>query len=184
MDHRVDVAHRFGRQTTCHLGWNDAGLVPSNRGSCRVDRRVTRLGNLTSRGVFALRDPIRPVGVHLAGAIGLDPSFREQLPIERQELGFVESLKAFAADAGYHVGECVVLPVLPGCGIDRRFDSREPLGEELDDCASGRADDSGAIGLAHRFAAGFPCLFFGVEAALGDPRVIASRRSLSGARNL
>ena len=61
--HRVDVAHGFGRHTTCHLRWNDAGLVPPSRCPCRVDRRITRFGYLTSRGVFALRDPIRPVGV-------------------------------------------------------------------------------------------------------------------------
>lgn len=61
--HRVDVAHGFGRQTTCDLRWIDAGVIPPSRCPCRVDRRITRFGYLTSRGVFALRDPIRPVGV-------------------------------------------------------------------------------------------------------------------------
>ena len=175
VDHRVDVVHRFGRQTTCHLLWNNAGLVPSNRCSRCVEGRFARIGNLTSRGGFALRDSIRPVGVHLAVAVALDPSFCEQLPVEPQELGFVEPLKAFAADPGDHVRVGIVFPVLPRCGIDRWFDGREPFGEELGDGAGGRFHDAAAIGLCHRFAAGLPCLFLGVEAALGDPRVFARR---------
>jgi hypothetical protein len=111
--HRVDVAHRFGRQTTCHLLWNNAGLVPSNRCSRCVDRRLARIGNLTSRGGFALRDSVRPVGVYLAVAVALDPSFCERLPVEPQEFGFVEPLKAFAADPGDHVRVGIVFPVLP-----------------------------------------------------------------------
>ena len=87
VDHRVDVAHRFGRQTTCHLLWNNAGLVPSNRCSRCVDRRLARIGNLTSRGGFALRDSIRPVGVYLAVAVALDPSFCEQLPRRASRVG-------------------------------------------------------------------------------------------------
>ena len=154
---------------------NNAGLVPSNRCSRCVDRRLARIGNLTSRGGFALRDTIRPVGVHLAVAVALDPSIREQLPVEPQELGFVEPLKAFAADPGDHVRVGIVFPVLPRGGIDRWFDGREPLGEELGDGASGRFHDAAAIGLCHRFAAGLPCLFLGVEAALGDPRVFVRR---------
>ena len=82
---------------------NNAGLVPSNRCSRCVEGRFARIGNLTSRGGFALRDSIRPVGVHLAVAVALDPSFCEQLPVEPQELGFVEPSKAFAADPGDHV---------------------------------------------------------------------------------
>ena len=108
---------------------NNAGLVPSNRCSRCVEGRFARIGNLTSRGGFALRDSIRPVGVHLAVAVALDPSFCEQLPVEPQELGFVEPSKAFAADPGDHVR------VGPRCGIDRWFDGREPLGEELGDGA-------------------------------------------------
>ena len=154
VDHRVDVAHRFGRQTTCHLLRNNAGLVPSNRCSRCVDRRFARIGNLTSRGGFARRDSVRPVGVYLAVAVALDPSFCEQLPVEPQELGFVEPLKAFAADPGDHVRVGIVFPVLPRCGIDRWFDGREPFGEELGDGAGGRFHDAAAIGLCHRFAAG------------------------------
>jgi Protein of unknown function (DUF3375) len=48
-------------------------------------------------------------------------------------------------------------------------------------CAGGRPrgdglHDSAVIGLPHRVAAGCPGLFSGVEAALGDPRVVAGRR--------
>ena len=181
VDHRMDVAHRFGCQATGHLLGNDAGSVPPNRCSCGVDCRLTCVGNLTSRGVFTLGDPIRPVGVHLAVAVALDASFREQLPIKLQQLGFIEVLKALAADPGNDVRLGVVLPVLPRCGIDRRFDSREPLGKELGDCASRGPDDAAAVGFAHRFPAGSPCLFLRDEAALADPRVIAGRRIPFGA---
>ena len=56
------------RLTTCHLLWNNDGLTPRTAGSCRADRRLTRLGNLTSRTVFALRNPNLTVGIHLAVA--------------------------------------------------------------------------------------------------------------------
>ena len=152
VDHRMDVAYRFGCQATGHLLGDDSGSVPPNRCSCCVDRRLTCVGNLTSRGVFALDDPIRPVGVHLAVAVALDASFREQLPVKLQQLGFVEALEALAADPGNDVCLGVVLPVLPRCGVDRRFDSREPFVEELGDCASRGPYDSAAVSFAHRIA--------------------------------
>ena len=129
----MDVAHRFGCQATGHLLGNDAGSVPPNRCSCGVDCRLTCVGNLTSRGVFTLGDPIRPVGVHLAVAVALDASFREQLPIKLQQLRFVEVLKALAADPGNDVRLGVILPVLPRCGIDRRFRGPTP---DCDSCAT------------------------------------------------
>ena len=84
------------------------------------------------------------------------------------------ALEALAADPGNHVCLGVVLPVLPRCGVDRRFDSREPFVEELGDCASRGPYDSAAVSFAHRVAARGPCFLLGGEAALADPRIDAA----------
>ena len=133
VDHRMDVAHRFGRKTRGQLLRNDPRLVPPNRPSRRVDRRAACLGNLKGLWVFAVGDVSRPVGEHLAVAVALYPSVGEQRCVELQQLRFVDVLKPLLADSGNDVRVGIVLPVLPRCGIDRRFDRGEPLGEELGD---------------------------------------------------
>ena len=57
------------------------GVHRRTAGSCRADRRLTRLGNLTSRTVFALRDPNLTVGIHLA--VAQFPGGRRPAPSSR-----------------------------------------------------------------------------------------------------
>jgi hypothetical protein len=84
------------------------GIMPDlyRRTAARAAWIVVSHASETVRAVggFAVCDSIRPVGVHLAVAVALDPSLCEQLPVEPQELGFVEPLKAFAADPGITYG--------------------------------------------------------------------------------
>ena len=62
-----------------------------------MNRGVTRDGNLTSSGFFALSDLVRPVCVHRAVIVPPYSALREQLSIELKELRFVKPLQALCA---------------------------------------------------------------------------------------